>query len=110
MKKKDHEIDLENEEEAYKDLIAGSSSDENDELSENENASGDENEAAQKRIEEMRMKLLGGITAGGEDRQRSRRDANLDESDDDDISDGAKEELQVNFGVGFGEDIGKKLI
>ena len=71
-----HEIDLENEEEAYKDLIAGSSSEENDELNENENASGDENEA-QRRIEEMRMKLLGGITAGSEDRQKSKRVTNF---------------------------------
>jgi len=26
------------------------------------------------------------------------------------VSDGDREELQVNFGIGFGEDIGKKLI
>lgn len=61
---------MSDEERAYKDLIAGSSSEE--ELSENEDEDGDENgqggkaEAKlmeQKRIEEMRLKLLGGLAS-----------------------------------------------
>lgn len=61
----------------------------------------------------MRRKLLGGLS---EDNQRSKRSklntGNEDEAEnsDDDISDRAQDELEVNFGVGFGEDIGKKLI
>ena len=56
------------------------------------------------------MKLLGGLS---NDKPRKKmpvaQDGEQLESDDS-MSDGAKEELQVNFGVGFGEDIGKKLI
>ena len=100
---------MDNEEAAYKGLIAESSSDDgNDEL--NENESGDEN-AAQKRIEEMRMKLLGGITADNEDKHKKRGSVmKMEDQSDDEIGDSEREELEVNFGVGFGEDIGKKLI
>ena len=56
-------MDMSEEEAAYKDLIAGSSSDEDDELSEDDAEDGGENASkGQKRIEEMRMKLLGGLS------------------------------------------------
>jgi len=44
MKKKDHEIDLHDEEAAYKDLIGGSSSEDEDDLSE-DGGSEDDNAA-----------------------------------------------------------------
>lgn len=53
------------EEEAYKDLIAGSSSDEyGDESNE------DEPERSKSHIEEMRQKLLGGLTGDLEHRRK----------------------------------------
>lgn len=101
---------MSDEELAYKDLIASESNDEDGDLSENEG--GEDQLTGQKRIEEMRMRLLGGITKD----KPAKKSAGAEGDDfyanesDDDVSDGARDELQVNFGVGFGEDIGKKLI
>ena len=115
---------MSDEEAAYRDLIAGSSSD--DELSENEDDLDNDDDdkgskqgsAAQaklkelKRIEEMRLKLLGGLSASSKDKpvKKGEVSGGFEAESDDPMSDGAREELQVNFGVGFGEDIGKKLI
>lgn len=97
MKKRKGDDDLSAEEDAYKGLVAGSSSeDDSEELDENE-------ERNQERIDEMRKKLLGGLT---EDNNRHRKSAQQNGSDDE--SD--REELDVNFGIGFGEDIGAKLV
>lgn len=65
MKKKANEINLSDEEAAYKDLIAGSSSDEENELSEDEDggSGADNEERSKKRIEEMRQKLLGNLAS-----------------------------------------------
>lgn len=109
-------MNISDEEEAYRDLIAGSSSDEgNGSLSEEEGGDESDDSQAKKqkqsRIEEMRRKLLGGIS---EDKlrhksiKRNGEDAFPEGSED--LSQSDKEELQVDFGVGFGEDIGKKLI
>ena len=56
----------------------------------------------------MRLKLLGGLSKDKPGKNGG--DAGFAAESDDSMSDGAREELQVNFGVGFGEDIGKKLI
>ena len=98
LKRKDNDLDLSAEEDAYKDLIASSSSDEaNASLSENED---DEKDGAdvvdkkQQRIEEMRRKLLGGLS---EDKPKKfvtqSKDLNSDDDVSDDVSDGVKEEL-----------------
>ena len=62
----------------------------------------------------MRKKLLGGLSNDKQGKKRGSRtqmaDVGMQLESDDQMSDGCKEELQVNFGVGFGEDIGKKLI
>ena len=76
LKRKDHDLDLSAEEDAYKGLVGGSSSDEaNASLSENEDDEvGDQNQdlanKKQQRIEEMRRRLLGGLT---EDKSSSKR-------------------------------------
>ena len=49
----------------------------------------------------MRRKLLGGVT---EDKPQWKDYSDSEEDGNE------KETLDVNFGVGFGEDIGKKLI
>lgn len=69
-------------------MIAGSS----DEGSDESNASRDH-----AHIEEMRRKLLEGISEPG------RRNKDLKNTDSD-------ASLEIKFGVGFGEDIGKKLL
>ncbi len=72
----------------YKDLIAGS---------DEESEYGHEDERVdQQHIEAMRRKLLEGI------KDQPTRHKDLQSLDD--------EELEVNFGIGFGEDIGKKLL
>ena len=98
MKRKDEELMEGNEFDAYKALIAGSSS-ESDEASE-EGSEAEERE--QKRIEEMRQKLLGDIQDDGGEPKRGK----LQNEDENSQSD----ELEVNWGVGFGEDIGKNLM
>ena len=84
--KKQPEIDASE----YADLIAGS-----DEESEYGDEASVDSEANQARIDAMRQKLLGGLS---EDTGRNK----------DLGSDG--DELDVNFGIGFGEDIGEKLL
>ena len=64
MKKRKNEDNLSEEEAAYKGLIAGSSSEEDsEELGDNEGEN-------QERIDEMRRKLLGGLT---EDNQKGKK-------------------------------------
>ena len=50
------------------------------------------------KIEEYRQKLLGGLTSS----TSNKRDLQADQSED--------EQLDIKFNVGFGEDIGKKVI
>ena len=90
--KKQKKFDTSDEDEAYKDLIAGSSDEEYG--SEGSHVSRD-----QTHIEEMRKKLLQGISDIG----THKRNKDLKNSDSD-------ESLEIKFGVGFGEDIGKKLL
>ena len=49
----------------------------------------------------MRAKLLGGLAE-----DKPRKDRRFGDGNDSDRS----EELEVNWGIGFGEDIGKKLL
>lgn len=100
-------MDSDEEMEAYKDLIAGSS----DEQSESGSDAEENQEKEQKRIEEMRRKLLGGLdTIGGaNDNYRRNKTLQGQGSDFPEDSDEAQA-LQVKFGVGFGEDIGEKLL
>jgi hypothetical protein len=91
--KKQKKFDTSDEDEAYKDLIAGSS--EEGYGSEASNASAKD----KAHIEEMRKKLLMGLNETG----TNRRNKDLKNSDSD-------ASLEINFGVGFGEDIGKKLL
>lgn len=61
----------------------------------------------------MRQKLLGSLTDDRNDRGKKGKSLNTSgghQMSDDEISDGEREELEVNFGVGFGEDIGKNLL
>lgn len=102
------------EEEAYKDLIGGSSEDDNESLSEDDGNASDNSQRksrSQKRIEEMRQKLLGGLSEDKPSRGKNlQRDLDDFPECSEDVESDDKEELQVNFGIGFGEDIGKKLI
>ena len=75
----------------YKHLIAGS-----DEESEYGDVYDQKDGPDSSHIEAMRKKLLSGL------RDEPMRHKDLQGSDDD--------ELEVNFGIGFGEDIGKKLL
>jgi hypothetical protein len=79
----------------YKDLIAGS--DEESEYGDEDGA--DEGEKAA-HIEAMRKKLLSGLQADTGEYKHKR---DLQDSGDD-------EELDVQFGIGFGEDIGQTLL
>lgn len=79
----------------YKDLIAGS-----DEESEYGDEEGSDDSKKEAQLEEMRKKLLGGIQAEDKDHRATK---DLQEDSD-------SEELDINFGVGFGEDIGKTLL
>lgn len=88
------ELDSSEEDEMYKDLIAGSSAEEG---YGSESDGDDEKEKA--RIEEMRKKLLGGLDNIGNEASKYRRNKDLQGSEDD-------EDIDVNFGIGFGEDIG----
>ena len=98
MKRKDGELGEGDEFDAYKGLIAGSSS-ESDEAS----AEGSEaEEREQKRIEDMRQKLLGDL----QDDEGGPKKGKLEDEEAESQSD----ELEVNWGVGFGEDIGKNLL
>ena len=78
------------EEEAYKDLIAGSSSEENDSLSEDSDGSANSQKKSrsQKRIEEMRRKLLGGLS---EDKPRQKKSLQQEIDDFPENSDEANE-------------------
>ena len=78
----------------YKDLIAGS-----DEESEYGDEVSKDSEAEARHIEEMRKKLLGGISE--EPDWKVRKDLQADSD---------AESLDVQFGVGFGEDIGQTLL
>lgn len=105
--------DLSAEEAAYKGLIAGSSSEESsEELS--VNGDGETNQKRnQAKIDEMRQKLLGSLTDDRNDRGKKGKSLHTNgghQMSDDEVSDGEREELEVNFGVGFGEDIGKNLL
>jgi len=94
---------------AYDGLIAGSSSDNSEEMSENGDAEGNARKN-QAKIDEMRRRLLGGISEDKPRRNNHGGEEGEQFESDDEVSDGQKEELQVNFGIGFGEDIGKKLL
>ena len=87
LKKKDFELNVSDEEEAYRDLIASSSSEEG--LSEDEEEGDDDGHGgrneSQKRIEEMRMKLLSGL-----EEDKPRKSAGFDNDGDE-----ASEELDV---------------
>ena len=74
LKKKDYELNVSDEEEAYRDLIASSSSEEG--LSEDEEG-GDGGGESQKRIEEMRMKLLSGL-----EEDKPRKSAGFDDAEE----------------------------
>lgn len=78
---------------AYQGLIASSSG---EDQSDADSQDSEKKAKEQARIEEMRRKLLGGLSK--DDRQKGHKN----QSDD--------EELEVNFGIGFGEDLGKKFI
>ncbi len=99
---------MESDDDAYRGLIAGSSSEESEEMSENGDAEGN-SKRNQAKIDEMRRRLLGGISEDKPGKRGQQFEGEQFESDDE-VSDGQKEELQVNFGVGFGEDIGQKLL
>lgn len=73
----------------YKDFIADS----------NEEDSEDEENNLEK-IEDYRQKLLGGLSKDGDPFRKK----DLREQKEDD------EEIDVKFDIGFGEDIGKKMI
>ena len=104
LKRKEDEMGDADEFEAYKDFIAGSS----DESVSDDAAEGSEaEEKEQARIESMRAKLLGGLT---DDKPGKGKRNDDDSVDYDAINSDVGEELEVNWGVGFGEDIGKKLI
>ena len=102
MKRKEDELGDADEFEAYKDFIAGSSS---EEVSDDAAEGSEAEEKEQTRIESMRAKLLGGLT--DDKPAKDRRNGN--EAADNE-SNSNSEELEVNWGIGFGEDIGKKLI
>ena len=93
-------MDSDEEIEAYKVLIAGSS--------EQSESDGENNEKEQARIEEMRRKLLGGLDTIGGAHDNYRRNKTLQGSDPENSDEG--QALQVKFGVGFGEDIGETLL
>jgi len=97
--KKRGEDDWEDEMAQYKDLIAGSS--EESEYG-SENADNSEDRAKQqKNIDEMRKKLLSGLEDdmdGMDNFQKHKHNKDLHDSEDD--------SLDVQFGIGFGEDIG----
>ena len=90
MKKNDDDYNSSEEDKAYKGLIAGSS---DESVSDVDEQDSEQLKQEQLRIEEMRKKLLGGLSKT-DDRKRK----NEPGSDE--------EELEVNFGIGFGEDIG----
>lgn len=92
------ELDSSEEDEMYKDLIAGSSAEEGY----GSESDGDEDKE-KAHIEEMRRKLLGGLDNIGNEGSKYRRNKDLQGSEDD-------EDMDVNFGIGFGEDIGQKLL
>lgn len=87
-------MDSDEELEAYKDLIAGSSSEDNQQ--EGSECEDDK----QKHIEAMRAKLLGGLDSMTDPYKKNK---DLQQGSDDDSMD-------VQFNVGFGEDIGQKLM
>ena len=104
MKRKEYELEDADEYEAYKDLIAGSSSEEDANASADEGSEAEEKE--QVRLESMRAKLLGGLT---DDKPLKGR--RFEDGDDANESKSERsEELEVNWGIGFGEDIGQKLL
>ena len=71
-------MDSDEEMEAYKDLIAGSSSENNSENDgQSESGSDGDGEKEQKRIEEMRRKLLGGLDNIGGANDNYRRNKTL---------------------------------
>ena len=93
-------------------MIAGSSEDESSEELSLNGDDGEQNQARnQAKIDEMRQKLLGSLTEDRGDRRKGKslRDIAQQPSEEDG-SDDEREELEVNFGVGFGEDIGKSLM
>ena len=103
LKRREDEMGDAEEFEAYKDFIAGSS---DEEVSDDAAEGSEAEEKEQTRIESMRAKLLGGLT--NDKPAKDRR--NDDEGADDESNSDRSEELEVNWGIGFGEDIGKKLI
>ena len=82
--------------EAYKEFLASHSE---SEASDNE---GDDDDMDNDKIEEYRRKLLGGLSSA---KVGGKRDLQYGDDSDDD-----GDKLDVRFNVGFGEDIGKKII
>ena len=103
--KKDGGGKFDSDDDAYDGLIAGSDSDDSAEMSEGQDAEGNARKN-QAKIDEMRRRLLGGISEDKPRRKNQEGEDGEQLESDDEISDGQKEELQVNFGIGFGEDIG----
>ena len=103
--KKEGTSKFDDDDNAYDGLIAGSSSDNSEEMSENGDAEGNARKN-QAKIDEMRRRLLGGISEDKPRRKNQEGGEGEQFESDDEISDGQKDELQVNFGIGFGEDIG----
>lgn len=89
--------DSSEDERAYKDLIACSDDDESEQSDDSEDS--EKAKVEQTRIEDIRKKLLSGLTQDNDRGQSKVKNTGSDE-----------EELEVNFGIGFGEDIGEKLL
>lgn len=87
----------EDDEEAYKEFLASASED--------DDAADQEEDSAHDNIEEYRQKLLGALSSKSNDIGDAFRKRDLQERTDAD-----EEELDIKFNVGFGEDVGKKLL
>jgi hypothetical protein len=81
-------------EDAYREFLASHSESE-----------AEEEERDQDQIEEYRRKLLGALSSSNDNNQHdSGRQRDLQVGDD------KEEELDIKFNVGFGEDVGKKIL
>jgi len=87
-------------EDAYKEFLASGTEDE-EELEEDDIAKD------QDKIDEYRRKLLGALSENKADPFRKR---NLQASDEEEGDSDDDKELDIKFNVGFGEDVGQKLL
>ena len=98
LTKRKKPVDTDDEDAAYRDLIASDSGEHEYDSEVQSNAEDQQKEQAH--IDKMRQLLLGSISQDPADDRQRRKDIQAD----------SDEELDVKFGVGFGGDIGKELL